>query len=294
MGLYSEEIITQARETILYTFLSSHGIKTQKANYDRYNVIDIPGLVIYNNVYFYFYDDSWGNSIDFLVNFYNYNFREAVYVLTGQQSSNDSLSFSSSRKIIKAASLISYETPKLTPHHERVYSYLYYTRRINRGVILSFLNNKLVVQTKEYGNCLFPWYENKEIVGAEIIGTLDQKRFKKIQPGSKGGYGFNFCHPKSTRIDKLRFFESAIDLMSFISLYKIEINTLYISMAGLKPSKIEYFSKTYNSAHIILNIDADEAAKNFIKDLVTFFEFSVELPPVDYKDYNQLLKSLKG
>lgn len=285
------DIISQARMSDLYTFLNSSGLKMTKAGYNRYNVTDIPGITILNNVYFYFYDDSWGNAVDFLTNFLNYDFKEAVYALTGFSTPLPIHSLSNTVKIAQTASE-PFVMPLLNDYEPRVIAYLNKSRSIHIGLIKSFINHKLLFQTKEYGNCLFPWYFNGEIVGAEVVGTLDKKRFKKILIGSKGGYGFNFSHPKSTSINYLYFFESAIDLMSYLSLYKIEYNILYISMAGLKPSKIEFFSNLYPKAEIHLCLDNDNVANKFIKNLGDMYSFEITLPPSPYKDFNDQLRNI--
>lgn len=281
-----DDIVYSARMTDLYSFLSISGIKTTKAGVGRYNISNIPGLVIYNNLYFYFYDDSWGNAVDFLINFLNYDFKSAIEVLTGYSKPSHNLI-----KInYKKTTTIQFKTPKLSSSQPRVMAYLNKSRHIDIGLIKSFLKHNLLFQTDAYGNCFFPWYYKGEIVGAEIIGTLDRKRFKKIQPGSKGGYGFNFSHPKSISIKSIYFYESAIDLMSYITLYKIELNVLYVSLAGLKPSKIEYFTTLYPNAVIKLCLDNDQGAKDFIKGLGDLYIYDVSLPPEPFKDFNDMLK----
>ena len=79
----------------------------------------------------------------------------------------------------------------------------------------------------EAHNIVFPIYdETRTIVGAETAGILiySDMRFKGVEKGSKYGYGYNILANLVSGIpgpaQKLYFFGSAVDLISFIELEK--------------------------------------------------------------------------
>ena len=138
------------------------------------------------------------------------------------------------------------------------------------------------------GNCVFVWrdLEGKEI-GAELNGTLTSKRFKGIAPGSAWGHGFNI---KSGTVETIYFFESTIDLLSFTNLQKCS-NCILISMAGLKKEVVFNYIKLYKDSEIVMCVDNDSAADEFIK-INNFDKYKRMIPKS--KDFNEDLKMLKS
>ena len=158
--------------------------------------------------------------------------------------------------------------------------------------------NKLLFQESETNNIIFPMYdENKEIVGAELCGTLSDKRFKGIKAGSKYGYGFNINPTQSEIIKIILFFESAIDLLSFFDMKKLENkglkNCLLVSLAGLKDNIIKHYLDSFNNAvELYLCVDNDTAGINFVNEIKTQINDVKTLLP-NCKDWNDQLKLVR-
>jgi hypothetical protein len=219
-----------------------------------------------------------GDLIDFVMNYRNMTFCEAVEFLTGetvQTVSKDAI-----KKFTKVTEL---QMPQRSSNMHRAIAYLTKTRYIKQATIQYLIDKKLIYQDVR-GNVVFPWrLEGKEI-GAELNGTLSDKRFKGIAPGSKFGYGFNIT---SGTPDRLYFFESAIDLLSFTNLYKCS-NCVLVSMAGLKQEVIHTYIKMYPKAEVVMCIDNDDAADKFIK--ANEFDKYKRITPKS-KDFNEDLKN---
>jgi len=142
--------------------------------------------------------------------------------------------------------------------------------------------------------------EKNNAVGAELQGVT-KKRFKGIMKNSKYGYGFNvrFSNSNDDKYDYVLFFESAIDLISFMD-YKqnhqnksLE-NCILVSMAGLKKNVVKHMLKVFKSDKVVLCIDNDEAERKFKDEIEGVgVEFLQRSPDVKYKDWNEQLMVVK-
>jgi len=277
----NKQDIWKARNTDLKTYFSSRGYKIKKEPKDRWRVSGYGGLIIYGCTYYHFSTDTSGNAIDCLVNIFNYSFKDAVQELLNYPLI-DSVHYEESRvKLL-------FNLPELNKNQHRAFAYLNKTRKIDKDIISWLLHNKLLFQDTK-GNCVFPWYdENNTIVGAEIVGTLDKLRFKQIAEGSQIGYGFciKYGFP-----NKAYFFESAIDLLSYITINKANLNdSIFLSLGGLKKEAIFKVKDTYRGVNLITCFDNDKAGINFTKIVSEELEINTLIPTL--KDFNDDLKSL--
>ena len=147
----------------------------------------------------------------------------------------------------------------------RAENYLSDVRKISRGRVKSCISSLYIFQ--EYGirNILFVMYdENRKAVGAEIHGSTKGGRFIGIAENPKYGYGFNIIYGKPKQI---YFFESAIDLLSFLEIHMgkdiFVYNKAFVSMGGLKENVVKHMSGLY-TYNIILCVDNDEAGQKFV------------------------------
>ena len=195
------------------------------------------------------------------------------------------------------------ENIKLSFNQDKVIKYLNKSRFIGYDVIKHLIDNKLLLQEEDTNNAIFPMYDEKNnYVGAEVQGILEIKRFKGIKPGSKYGYGFNLRFSDNGEFDYALFFESAIDLMSFVD-FKIHhegktlTRCILVSMAGLKPNVLKHTLKAFKrQLKPVLCIDNDETGAAFMKALETEkIPFITRLPDEQYKDWNdQIAAHRKG
>lgn len=149
---------------------------------------------------------------------------------------------------------------------------------------------------KEIHNAIFAVKdENGEVVGAEAVGTLSygNYRFKAIKNGSKSGYGYSTGQRADPRY--ILFFESAVDLLSFVTIKQAEENPLdgcmLVSMAGLKAGIVKNTLEVFGeSAQPVFCVDNDEAGSEFISaNLEKFPRARVRQPDKSYKDWNDQL-----
>lgn len=287
--MIDKDIIYRARNVDLYDYFRLKGYKCEPSG-RNYRIQEIPGLYIMDCFYFSFYLEKGGNGIDCLMDLFGLSFIQAVHSLLNIEHYELSLSFDIDANDRKKKKTLRIGDLSFNMHHKNAIAYLNKTRKIDIELIREFLHKRLLLQDTR-DNAVFPWIkrnENRvyEMVGAEIEGTKDKIRFKQLCEGPRG-YSFNY-HP-TNKIKNIRYFESAIDLMSYICLYGKDNSCLYVSMAGLKPSVVDYFSSVLPEAKNILCTDSDEQSLIFIEGIKEHYKedilFATHIPN-GYKDWN--------
>jgi len=223
-----------------------------------------------------------GDLIHFIMHYYNVDFASAIEFLANQKivKKNDD----TSRQRVPSTK-DKFIFPDISKDMRRAFAYLIKTRLINPIIAQNLAKDKKICQDTK-GNIVFPWYYRGKIVGAELQGTLTDVRFKGVAPNSAYAFGYTLKIGKPT---KVLFFESAIDLLSYYTL-NIDLNdVLMVSMSGLKAEVINNYKSLCKGLELVLAIDNDAAADNFIKqnNLENLKRF---IP--NCKDWNDDLKAL--
>lgn len=252
--LFTVEEKAKARKANLVEYFRSKGYKVEKVDNERYKVRGFGGLYIKNeNCYYCFSAERGGNSIECLMNELNFDFVNAVKELLNYSTSD----LKRNKIINKKEKNHIFKMPELNKDQHRVFAYLNKTRGIDGKLIAELIKNNLLFQTKKFGNIVFPYRNfNKEIVGAEIVGTTQTKRFKKIDKNTDDltAYWLQYGEPK-----KIFVFESPIDLLSFICLNEKEkeflSNSIFLSMSGLKYSVVKAFLEHFRPKQLYICID---------------------------------------
>lgn len=121
---------------------------------------------------------------------------------------------------------------------------------------------------------VFKWREHGgkgKVIGADRQGTASIKNkrgsFKQVLPNDNPHTGFSI---DVGRPNKIHFFESPIDLLSYWSIEETKLqNTRLISMNGLKPktvaqSYIEARKEGLGIKEMVLAVDNDQGEKNLL------------------------------
>jgi len=222
------------------------------------------------------------------------SFITAVLALTGASEA----SLTSPAAPVKGF-VLDYET--LNPNNQKAKMHLNKERHIENDSIDYLIQNKLLLQDRQTNNIIFPMYDEKNIcVGAELQGVT-KKRFKGIMKGSKYGYGFNVRFSSDGVFDYALFFESAIDLISFIEYKKNYENKslnkcILVSMAGLKANIVKHTLNAFDGdLRIVLCVDNDEAGTKFKNEIESIQQNYIDCTPNEkYKDWNEQLGAVKG
>lgn len=276
-------LIKQARQADLAAYLMSRG-ETLKRVGSNYMLAEHDSLRIRGNMYYWNSRGTHGNSVDFLMEYYNMSFQSAVEALTSHASETGNVLILPTSKVPQRAA----QTPQKANNEKRVIAYLCKRRGLENRLIFALINQGKLWQDTN-GNCNFQicdWQEQP--IGAEIVGT-GEVRYK--QTTAHSGYGFHLiCGEPDTAM----YFESAIDLLSCYQIHKDKLtHHILVSMGGLNNSIIEELCKVKPQLTHWLCVDNDLAGDNFISDMQKKMTVKVFRPPTG-KDWNEYLIDLKA
>jgi hypothetical protein len=280
-----ESIINQARNTDLASYLINKGIALTKQGKGM-ALVEHDSLSITGNLWFWRSRRIGGNTLDYLQKVEGMTFKQAIEELTGEKG-GQIVPYVPIPHEPKALVM-----PDKADNIKRLYAYLTKTRGISPKVLDICLKRHLLYQDT-HGNAVFRMRDIAgKVVGAEIVGTSQQHRFKGIATGSRLGYGFNISFGAEPQ--KLLLFESAIDLLSYITLYGNKLTShVLISMAGLKEVTAVNMASLYGIAmnNVYCCVDRDEAGINFCDNMQSKHGTKRHLPPVtlNIKDWNEIL-----
>jgi hypothetical protein len=279
MGDFMNKQVQIARQTNLVSFLLFKGVSLVKQG-SRFILKDHDSCVISGNMFFWNSVNEKGNTLDFVILYFNLSFKEAL---------NELLLFNDLGEKVSKESVI---VPNICiceiSDRKRAIAYLCKTRKINYQVIKKYICKYISQDDK--GNIIFKIYDNNNrLNGYEIVG-MTNKRFKKVAWLSEEHFGFNI---KIGSGDKSLFFESVIDLFSFLCLFKEKIvNHRLISLGGLRE---EVFFNMVNTfclgSEIFLCFDNDFAGVRFSKYIKEKEDKVHIYLPKNLKDWNEILKN---
>lgn len=277
--------VAKAAEVDIVDFAEAKGIPLNKVSSRQYRGVEHDSLVIDQRKNYFMWNSRnvGGNVIKFAETFAvdqsldeSEKFKQSVGMLL-----NDGYELNKNVQIKEEPFV--YKEDKYRPLGEgKALKYLTETRQIDPQIIQEFSRQNLLV-TDSKGAAIFKWVDPQsgKCIGAFEQGTtIDFEKYKKrgtekhIEANSQADYGFMVTKgsPKN-----LHYFESEIDLASYLSLNGLADDTRYISMNGLKKATVTRQAVVaaqqlgQNPDSIVLNVDNDEAGLNFVKDMQSRF-----------------------
>ena len=289
----NKELIQKARQANLAEYLTSKGIQLKREG-QRHRHTQHDSLIFTKNSYYWNSRQEKGNSIDYLVRHMEMSFIDAVLALTATSELSHTPDITPSKGFML-------DSETLNPNCQQAKTYLNKERHIESNIIDYLVQNRLLLQERKTNNIVFPMYDESNIcVGAELQGVT-KKRFKGIMEGSKYGYGFNVRFSNDGTFGYALFFESAVDLISFVEYKKNYENKsldkcILVSMAGLKTNIVKHTLKSFNGdLKIVLCVDNDDAGQLFKSDIEGIQANYIDCAPNEkYKDWNEQLTAIKS
>lgn len=257
--------------------LIQHGHNYMKLQYDGHDslVIDLRNNQFIHNAYKH-EKNAYGNIINFVqyINDNQIDFREAVQEIL-EFAGEDYIPV---ERIIEEKEFIyDYVEAK---YNSRAYNYLVKERGIHHDIVKRLFNERYIIQDK-YNNVIFNWTadglppkDTSNIIGATQQTTRkpdDGMPSKWIKEGSQKDCGFNI--QLGNHIESIYFFEASIDLLSYWSLYRENLNHCrLVSLEGLKPETLKtYLSQVteagYAHFNVYMCIDNDGAAHRLMESI---------------------------
>lgn len=279
-------------------FLMSHGFDLKKVGRE-YVWKDHDSLHIKDNgpgergQWFRFRENKGGDNIGFLREYMDMSFIDAVEALTGEHIDRiytPSRTYESKPVQQTARELSLAEAD----NSRRVFAYLCKTRGLDYDMLSALVKKGTISQEEKTGNVLFKYFgTDGKVIGAEKVGTSTEHKFKGIATSSAGGHGFEVVRGTG---EKAFFFESAIDMLSYLQMHDQELdNCRLVSMMGVKPNIVLDTMLRHNISpeNVFLCSDNDTAGNDFAQRLQEQYpDMKRVITPDTYKDWNDMLRGI--
>lgn len=303
MAYYPPDVIQKVKELDLYTYLKNYE-PDELVYFSRgtYTTRTHDSLKISNGMWYWFSQGVGGKTaLEYLIRVRDYSFIEAVEIILGKSKISPPIQYKQKEKVQNVRLLL----PKKASDNEQVIKYLV-GRGIDKDIIQECIDNDLLYQQYQNNNVVFVGYDKFKTPRYAGIRATNSSRYMQDAYGSHKAFSFKL--DSLDKNDSVHLFESAIDLLSYATLMKLDNKEWYnenlLSLAGvyqpakkIDESKIPlalnyYLNQNQNIKKIVLHFDNDSAGRIATMALKTILPKQYEVvddPPKVGKDFNDFL-----
>lgn len=315
MEKYTEDQITRANEVNLVRFLSSRGERFKKAGREyRWEKHD--SVTICENKWYRHSQGKGGWPVDFMMEFYDLSFPDAVKELLDGEEARVGLKTSLSEKraipyvedggLAVADPIPTKEMvlPEADENQDHIMEYLVDQRKLDKDIVSEFIKRGDIYQEKDHQRVVFVGRDSEGNPRYASWRNAGEEQLRGDVSGSQKEYGFKsvaFWDEDKQRkrlARKLYVFESPIDLLSFITLYpKYWHENHYLSLGGVSAKALKTFlSERSEVEQIILCLDNDKAGHEACAKLFDSIpsRYTVNQLVPSKKDWNEVLVNRSG
>lgn len=273
---YTQEQIDRANQVNLEQFLRSQGEELIKSGRE-YRWKQHDSMTIKGNRWFRHSQNRGGYPVDFVMEFFEKTFPEAVQMLIGEEPITVSEVPAKPKKFC---------LPPRCESNTRIMKYLTEERKLPQDLIERFVADGVIYEDAKHHNVVFVGTDVNGIPRyAHCRGTAD--KFRMDATGSDKSCGFCY-RGKGT---ELYVFEAPIDMLSHIALYPAGWEEhSYLSLGGVSPKALERFlSERKDIKNVFIATDKDEAGNNAAEKLLEIIpeEITVIRFLPEAKDWNE-------
>ena len=277
---YTEEQIIRANQTDLVSFLSAQGEQLGKSG-KEYRWKKHDSVPVSGNRWYRHSQGRGGYPVDFVMEFYNATFPEAVKMLTGEEGDG--------RNSTCPAPSPDFRLPEKEENNDRIIRYLTENRGIEKNMVEEWIGSGDIYEEKKHHNVVFVGRDADGIPRyAHCRGTGETKYRGDVAESDKS---YGFCHRGTD--NQLFVFEAAIDLLSFIQLFpKDWKKRSYLSLGGISSAALMAFlSERPQITSVFLCLDNDHAGNEASEKLAIEIPdgYSVIRLKPSRKDWNEIL-----
>lgn len=310
MSYIPPNIVAKAKQMDLLTYLKTfEPYELVHVSGNEYSTKSHDSLKISNGMWMWWSRGIGGKSaLDYLIKVQEIPFLDAVKMIIGQAAEMPSVSscYEKKEKIDSSKGL---ELPKRNSNSNRVIQYLE-ERGISSKIILDCIKRGEIYESADYHNVVFVGFDDNKQPKYAAYRSCNDRRIMGEARGSDKRYAF---HVKSKESTELHIFESAIDLLSYVTLLNMTVEEFrasnMISLGGVyvsnqnqeemkKPKALERFLEQSTSINTIyLHLDNDEVGRLATKMITKQFGNKIKIldePPLKDKDMNAYLMRLKS
>lgn len=291
---FTDEQKVRANAVDLVDFLQRQGEQLVRSGHEwrwkRHDSVTVRG-----NKWYRHSERQGSYAIDFVQEFYNMSFPEAVSFLLDGEHGVEYTQYDDSKARQEKKEFV---LPEVHTDMRRVYAYLMKKRFIDREVISHFANAKTLYEDGEYHNAVFVGTDENGIARhAHKKGTYSEGGgFRANVTGSQPQYSFRHVGEGDT----LHVFESPIDMLSFLTLYpKDWQRQSYVTLDGVSEHAMLYvLERNPSITKVRLCLDHDpagiEAAGRLLEMLRERGYTDIVVYISRFKDWNEDLKARNG
>ena len=295
-----KETVTKLKQLDALTYFKNYRPEEIKKNSRNDYILKEHDSLHFSNGKWYWWSQRKGgkNAIDFLMIVEGYNFIDACKILLA--ATQQSMPVRYVQKEYKT----NFRLPEPDINNDLVIKYLSEERMIDKNIINFFVDNKQIYQDKTYKNVVFVGYDNG--VAKYAFKRSITQNFKGEAMGSNKAHSFSYTNKESK---SLRVFESAIDMLSYMTIQKINgfdfRNDNFLSIAGAskqikakKEADLPIALKTFLSKNkqidtIYFHLDNDDVGIGSTRKMIEILcrdYYCFDFKPTDFKDVNEELK----
>lgn len=273
---YAQEQIDRANQVNLEQFLRSQGEELVKSGRE-YRWKNHDSLTVKGNKWFRHSQSKGGYPIDFVMEFYNKTFPEAMQMLIGEEAIEIA---------VESTPKTEFRLPPRCETNDRIIKYLTEERKLSKDLVEEFIASGLIYEDAKHHNVVFVGKDTNGIPRyAHRRETSD--KFRMDVTGSDKSFGF--CYRGKGK--ELFVFEAPIDMLSHIALYPAGWRERsYLSLGGVSAKALERFlSECQDIESIYIVTDNDQAGNNAAEKLAELIskEKSVYRFLPQEKDWNE-------
>lgn len=313
---YTQEQIERANQTDLVRYLEARGERFARCG-SEYRWKQHDSVTIRGNQWFRHSCNQGGFPIDFLMEFLDMSFTEAVKELIGEAGADDgSMEKREEKKRMSntaenkneitqgqaadvgrqaACPIPALELPPKNGDNEKALDYLLRVRGITKEIADVFVQSGSIYEDSRHHNVVFVGFDTDGTPRyAHCRGTTE--KFRQDVSGSNKSYGFS--HHGTSGV--LMVFEAAIDLLSFLSLYpKGWQKNSYLALGGVADKALmQFLSDRPDIEKVYLCLDNDMVGNDGSRRLFEILpeHISAERLVPSAKDWNEVLtgKAMAG
>ena len=307
---FTDQQIEQANSVNIIDYARSRGYPVRQVTMHSFKIPGYGGLYIHSGGLKWnrFSADIGGGTIQFVMHIENKSWVEAVKELLNIPPGQYLYSSSIQGKFEeKESEKKPFQLPEKNDTYKHLFAYLIGTRKIDKQLVYDVVKLNKIYENKYYNSCVFVGYDkNDEAKYAAIRGTNSSMQYRKDVAGSDKSYPFavdirtgNVCSDSTFRSNNLFVFESPIDLMSYLSLLKLnrikDFDAHCISLGGVCDLALERFLNEHPEiTEITFGLDNDTAGRFACEQIRQKYSdrYSIRRHLPENKDFNDDLLRL--
>lgn len=293
--------IAKIKELDLLTYFKNYGPDEliRNGRNESYYLRHHDSLKLSNGMWYWWSRGIGGKTaLDYLIKVEGFTFKDAAIYLKELIQDHPPTKYYSSRKMNLPLRL-----PERNDNQNKAIDYLVNVRGINENLVKELIEKGMIYEAKHSHDVVFVGYDENYIPRFACLRSTTSKH-KQDCLGSNKEYSFNISKNDN---ELLHVFESAIDLLSYISIaihYDFDYsNVNYLSLSGVSsndhriPIALTSYLDRYPCINIImLHLDNDSAGRIASNCIVQSLQNKYDVkdsPPQEEKDVNDYLKFLK-